>query len=168
VDCNVDDHIAVTSTRRFIGNADYLNHQRHEFEKRLASLQQTGTHSAHNTFQRIGDGFGRWSDDYLRQCSKELVAEAERYGCMHIAFEDLEQIRDRISDGKKFQQWAFNALQNQTEYKAERVGIVVETVKPAYTSQQCSKCGCTLEETGDDQHFECLDCGYTANADYNL
>ena len=40
-------------------------------------------------------------------------------------------------------------------------------MEPAYTSQQCSKCGCTLEENRDDQHFECLDCGYTANADYN-
>jgi transposase, IS605 OrfB family, central region len=167
VDCNVDDHIAATSTGRFIGNADYLNHQRREFEKRRASLQQTGTHSAHNTFQCIGDRFGRWSDDYLHQCSKELVAEANRHECTHIAFEDLEQIRERISDGKKFQQWAFNALQTRVEYKAERRGIVVETVEPAYTSQQCSKCGCTLEDNRDDQQFDCLDCEYTANADYN-
>src|SRR6056297_2384839 len=93
VDCNVNDHIAVTSTGRFIGNADSLNHQRREFEKRRASLQQTGTRSAHLTYQRIGDRFGRWSEDYLHRCSKDLVAEAERHGCTHIAFEDLEQIR---------------------------------------------------------------------------
>ncbi len=167
VDCNVDDHIAVTSTGQFIGNADYLNHKRREFEKRRANLQQTGTRSAHLTFQRIGDKFGRWSEDYLHQCSKALVEEAERHGCTHITFEDLEQIRERISDNKKFQQWAFNTLQTQTEYKAELVGIVVETIEPAYTSQQCSKCGCTLDENRDGQQFECLDCSYTANADYN-
>ncbi len=167
VDCNVDDHIAVTSTGEFVGNADYLNHQRREFEKRRACLQQTGTEAAHWTFQRIGGQFGRWSEDYLHQCSKELVAEAQRHGCTHIAFEDLEQIRERISDGKKFQQWAFRALQQQTEYKAESAGIVVEKVEPQYTSQQCSKCGCTLEENRDDQHFECLDCSYAVNADYN-
>jgi len=39
VGCNVDDHIAVTSTGRFVGNADYLNHQRREFEQRRATLQ---------------------------------------------------------------------------------------------------------------------------------
>jgi putative transposase len=167
VDCNVDDHIAVTSTGAFVGNADYLNHQRREFEKRRASLQQTGTRSAHLTFQRIGDRFGRWSEDYLHHCSKELVAEAQRHGCTHIAFEDLEQIRERISDGKKFQQWAFRELQEQTEHKAELAGIVVETVEPSYTSQQCSKCGCTLEENRDSQQFECLDCSYSVNADYN-
>ena len=167
VDCNVTDHIAVTSTGAFVGNADYLNHQRREFEKRRASLQQTGTQSAHLTFQRIGDRFGRWSEDYLHQCSKAIVGEARRHECTHIAFENLERIRERVSDGKKFQQWAFNALQTMVEYKADEYGIVVEAVKPQYTSQQCSKCGCTLEENRDDQHFECLDCGYTANADYN-
>ena len=150
-----------------VGNADYLNHQRREFEKRRASLQQTGTPSAHLTFQRIGDRFGRWSEDYLHRSSKALVEEAHRHGCTHIAFEDLEQIRDRISDGKKFQQWAFRELQQQTTHKAELAGIGVETVEPSYTSQQCSKCGTTLEENRDGQHFECLDCSYTVNADYN-
>jgi len=167
VDCSVDDHIAVTSTGQFIGNADYLNHKRREFEQRRASLQQTGTRSAHLTAQRIGDRFGRWSEDYLHQCSKEIVAEANHHGCTHIAFEDLEWIRDRISDGKKFQQWAFRELQEQTANKAELAGIVVEKVDPSYTSQQCSKCGCTLEENRDDQHFACLNCSYRANADYN-
>jgi len=167
VDCNVDDHIAVTSTGEFIGNADYLNHKRREFEQRRASLQQTGTRSAHRTFQRIGDRFGRWSEDYLHRCSKRIVAEAHRHDCTHIAFEDLEQIRGRISDGKKFQQWAFRALQEQVAYKANEQGIVVETVEPSYTSQQCSNCGCTLEENRDGQHFACLDCSYSVNADYN-
>jgi putative transposase len=167
VDCNVDDHIAVTSTGRFIGNADYLNHQRHEFEKRRASLQRTGTRSAHLTVQRIGDRFARWSEDYLHRCSKAILEEARRQDCTHIAFENLCRIRARISDGKKFQQWAFNALQKQVAYKAEEYGIVVDTVNPQYTSQQCSKCGCTLAENRDDQHFACQDCGYTANADYN-
>ncbi len=79
----------------------------------------------------------------------------------------MEQIRERISDDKKFQQWAFRELQEQTENKAEPAGIVVETVEPSYTSQQCSKCGCTLEENRDGQRFQCLDCSYAANADYN-
>jgi len=167
VDCNVDDHIAVTSTGAYIGNADYLNHQRREFEKRRASLQQTGTRSAHQTFHRIGSRFGRWSEDYLHRCSKAIVEEARRHGCTHIAFEDLDQIRERISDGKKFQQWAFGELQRQVETKAELAGIVVETVEPSYTSQQCSRCGCTLTQNRDGQQFECLDCSYAVNADYN-
>ena len=167
VDCNVDDHIAVTSTGQFVGNADLLNHERREFEKRRGDLQQTGTRSAHLTFQRIGDRFGRWSEEYLHRCSKAIVAEAQRHDCTHIAFEDLEQIRERISDGKKFQQWAFGELQKQVEHKAEMVGIVVAKVEPSYTSQQCSQCGCTLDENRDGQVFACLNCSYAVNADYN-
>ena len=99
--------------------------------------------------------------------SKEIVAEPRHHECTHIAFEHLEQIRDRISDSKKFQQWAFNELQRQVAYKADEYGIVVDTVEPEYTSQQCPKCGCTLEENRDGQHFACLDCSYSVNADYN-
>ena len=44
---------------------------------------------------------------------------------------------------------------------------MVETVEPSYTSQQCSKCGCTLEQNRDGQHFLCLNCSYSVNADYN-
>ena len=157
----------MTSTGTFIGNADYLNHQRREFEKRRASLRQTGTRSAHLTYQRIGDRFGQWSDDFLHRRSKSIVEEARRHGCTHIAFDNLEQIRERISNSKKFQQWAFNELQRRVEYKADECGIVVDTVKPQYTSQECSKCGTTLEENRSGQHFECLDCSYTVNADYN-
>ncbi|ERG89675.1 MAG: transposase, IS605 OrfB family, central region [halophilic archaeon J07HX5] len=167
VDCNVDDHIAVTSTGLFVGNADYLNHQRREFEKRRASLQQTGTRSAHLTYHQIGDRFGRWSEDNLHQWANEIVAEAQRHTCTHVAFEDLEQIRERISDGKKFQQCAFNELQELVSYKTEMAGIVVETVDPSYSSQQCSNCGCTLEQNRDGQQFACLDCSYSVNAEYN-
>ncbi|WP_226021888.1 RNA-guided endonuclease InsQ/TnpB family protein [Halomicrobium salinisoli] len=167
VDCNVDDHIAVTSTGRFLGNADYLNHQRREFEKRRANLQQTGTRSAHLTYQRIGDRFGRWSRDYLHRVSKEIVGEARRHDCTHIAFEALDGIREEISTCAKFQQWAFNALQRQVKYKAEENGIPVDSVDPQHTSQQCSKCGCILEGNRDGQQFRCLGCNYEQNADYN-
>ena len=184
VDCNVDDHIAVTSTTQFIGNADYLNHQRRELEDRRASLQQTGTRSAHLTHQRIGDEFRRWSEDYLHRCSKEILAEANQHGCTHTAFEDLEQIRERISDGKKFQQWAFNELQQQVAYKTNEYGIVVGYGEPprgqALRHSVCSACRTTVHEPAmlgvwhdagknrDERQSECLDCSYSANGNYSV
>ncbi len=39
---------------------------------------------------------------------------------------------------------------------------------PAYTSQKCACCGHTAKENRQSQsQFECLECGYTANADIN-
>ncbi len=169
VDRNVDGSLAVTSTGAFIGNADLLTHKRREYERRRARLQQTGTRNAHRTIQSIGDTFSRWSEDFLHQASKQLVEEAVSHGCSVIVFEDLKQIRDRISNASKFQQWAFREVQRQTEYKACAEGIAVEIVGPAYTSQRCSHadCGFTHEDNRHGDEFVCQKCGKELHADYN-
>ena len=169
VDRNVDGYLAVTSTGAFIGNADLLNHKRREYERRRAQLQQQGTRSAHLTIQSIGDTFANWSENFLHQASKRLVEEAVSQGCSVIVFEDLEQIRERIPNASKFQQWAFRELKRQTTYKARGEGIAVESVHPAYTSQRCSHadCGFTHEDNRDGDEFACQKCGKELHADYN-
>jgi IS605 OrfB family transposase len=169
VDFNVDGYLAVTSTGAFLGNADYLNHKRNEYERKRGNLQETGTRSAHLTIQSMGDQFGNWSEDYLHRVALAIVLEARRYDCNAIAVENLKQIRERISNGKKFQQWAFKKLQALLAYKAEDHGILVEDVKPQYTSQRCShsECGFTHEDNRDGDEFECLKCGKQLHSDYN-
>ena len=63
----MDGHLAVASTGAFIGNADFLNHKRSEYEKRRGRMQQAGTRSAHLTMKQLGNRFGRWSEDYLHR-----------------------------------------------------------------------------------------------------
>jgi IS605 OrfB family transposase len=169
VDLNVDGYLAVTSTGAFLGNVDYLNHKRNQYERRRGNLQQTGTRSAHLTIKSIGSRFARWSADYLHRVSKSLVQEAVENDCTAIAFENLKHIRKRISNASKFQQWAFRELQRHVEYKAEEYGIDVDDVKPQYTSQQCShsECGFTHEDNRDGDEFACLKCGKELHADYN-
>ena len=169
VDLNVDGYVAVTSTGAFLGNADYLNHRRDEYERRRGNLQQTVTRSAHLTIQSIGDRFARWSADYLHRISKAIVREAVENDCTAIAFENLKHIRERISNASKFQQWAFRELQRHVDYKAEEYGIDVDDVNPAYTSQRCShsECRFTHEDNRDGDEFECLKCGKQLHSDYN-
>ena len=169
VDLGIE-NVAVTSTGTF-WNGSELNHWHREFEKRRGSLQQRGTRAAHETIQSVGrTETGRY-DHFLHTVSKELVAEAVEYGCDVIAFENLTGIRERMPRAKKFHEWAFRRLFEYIEYKAEIVGISVEEVNPAYTSQRYSKCGFTHENnrlTSDGQDvFECLKCGYSPHADYN-
>jgi IS605 OrfB family transposase len=169
VDRNVDGYLAVTSTGAFIGNADLLNHKRREYERRRARLQQQGTRSAHLTIESIGDTFANWSEDFLHRASKRLVQEAVSRGCSVLVFEELEQIRERISNASKFQQWAFRELKRQTTYKARAEGIAVKLVHPAYTSQRCSHadCGFTHEDNRDGDEFTCQKCGKELHSDYN-
>jgi IS605 OrfB family transposase len=169
IDLNVDGYLAVTSTGAFLGNADYFNHKREQYEQKRGDLQETGTQSAHRTIQSMGSRFANWSEDYLHRVSLAVVMEARRYDCDAIAVENLKQIRERMSNAKKFQQWAFKKLQELIAYKAEDHGILVDDVKPQYTSQRCSHsaCGFTHEENRDGDEFECLDCDKELHADYN-
>jgi putative transposase len=169
VDLNVDGHLAVTSTGTFLGNADYLNHKRREYETRRGQMQEAGTRSAHLTMKSLGGRFANWSEDYLHRVSKALVQEALAHDCTHIAFEKLKHIRKRISNASKFQQWAFRRIQEYTEYKAAEYGIAVEKIAPQYTSQRCSHVDCsfTHENNRDGDEFVCRKCDREYHADYN-
>ncbi|KAB1192307.1 IS200/IS605 family element transposase accessory protein TnpB [Haloferax sp. MBLA0076] len=168
VDVNVDGTLAVTSTGSFIGNANKMNHRRREFETTRGSMQRTGTRSAHLSIQSMKYRERRWMKDELHRVSCEIVSEARGHGCTHIAFENLTDIRTRMAGTKKFHAWAFRRLFEYVEYKAEMLGIAVEQVDPAYTSQRCSKCGFTHKSNRPSKHaFVCRKCGYQSNADYN-
>ena len=83
-----------------------------------------------------------------------------------IAFEDLTDIRERTgaSWGHK---WAFDRLYEYVEYKAEAYGLRVEQVNPKNTSRRCSECGFTHPDNREGAQFECLNCEYQNDADYN-
>jgi len=168
VDLNVDGSLAVTSTGAFIGNADEMNHRRRELEKTRGSMQQAGTRSAHLSIQSMQDREHRWMQDELHRASNQILDEARKHECTHVAFENLTDIRDRMAGAKRFHAWAFRRLYQYVEYKAEMFGINVEQVSPAYTSQRCSKCGFTHESNRRSKHqFVCQKCEYELNADYN-
>ena len=59
------------------------------------------------------------------------------------------------------------------KYKARKAGIRVVQVSAAGTSQTCSSCGHRDKKSGKERkarngkHFQCINCGYAADADYN-
>ena len=63
---------------------------------------------------------------------------------------------------------AWGEIRRQLHYKSERAGIAFQVVNPAYTSQQCRKCGHTERKNRPTQAvFRCMACGHTDNADTN-
>jgi putative transposase len=122
VDLGVN-NLAVTSTGTF-WTGDEFDYWRREYEKRRGSLQQRGTHWAHENIQSVGRKEEGRFKLLLHRISNELVAEARKNGCSVIAFEDLTDIRERTgaSWGHK---WAFDRLYEYVEYKAEEHGIDV-------------------------------------------
>ena len=167
VDLNVTGPFAVTSTGAFIGSADELNHERNEYEKRRGALQECGTRSAHLTVRSIGSRFSNWSEEWLHHRANALIAEAEDQDVDGIVFEQLDDIRERISNGKKFQQWAFARFIELVEYKVEAVGVWVDRVRSHYTSKECSECGYVADANRSGKAFDCVACQNHAHADYD-
>jgi Transposase and inactivated derivatives len=59
-------------------------------------------------------------------------------------------------------------VRDKLKFKLDERGIRYRSVQPAYSSQECSHCGFILSMNRRSQaEFECLWCGYKANADEN-
>jgi IS605 OrfB family transposase len=161
------ENIAVTSTARFFSGQE-ANHERRQFERRRASLQQTGTRSAHRTLQQLEGREKRRHRQRLHEIANGIVEEAVHHDCSVIAIEELTGIHDELPAASWFHRWAFRRLRDYLHYKAEAEGIEVVAVDPRNTSKGCSDCGHIAEENRQSRvKFRCVSCGSEANADYN-
>ena len=134
-------------------------------------LQTKQTKSAKRLLKKRRRTESRWARDVNHQISKQIVETAERTGT-GIALETLTGIRDRVRHRKPqrspFASWSFAQLGAFITYKAERAGVAVMYVDPAYTSQQCSACGHVSRKNRPDQAtFVCTSCGMSLHADHN-
>jgi len=171
VDLNLT-NVAVTSTGSFYDGGELLWGQNHYFRVRR-SLQDKGTRSAKQALARLSGRENRFVLDRLHTISRRIVEEARRYDCSYIAVEELTHIRERMDAyddqlKRQMHQWAFRELQEMIRWKATEYGIRVEDVTPVFSSQTCSKCGHQSSTNRDsDGWFECNECGYEVDGDYN-
>ena len=112
----------------------------------------------------MGNKEERRIKDLNHTLSRRLIEFAEQFENPVIRMEDLEGIRG-TSSWSGVHSWHFHQLQQFIAYKAERVGIRVETIDPRHTSQRCSACGSMGSRNGD--HFSCSECGRERHADLN-
>jgi putative transposase len=149
----------------------YSGADRQQFKQRRhrvrASLQSRNNRRARKALRRQSGRERRritWENHNL---SKAIVAEAEGTQCGSIRMERLAGIRKRCRifnkhTNRMMSGWSFGQLQRFVAYKAERCGIKIEYVDPAYTSQTCAQCGALGVRRGD--VFSCTTCG-NAHAD---
>jgi putative transposase len=134
-------------------------------------MQAIGTKSAKRVLSRLSGRERRFMRDVNHQISKQLVEKAKRTG-RGLALEDLSGIRERVRVSRRQRRrlhgWAFHQLEKMVKYKAQKVGLPVFAVDPAYTSQRCSQCGHISRSNRQSQAvFQCVECGFSAHADHN-
>ncbi len=148
-----------------------LNQVRHRNRRLRSRLQKKGTKSAKRLLRKLSGREARFASDTNHRIAKSIVTEAERT-CRGIALEDLGGIRERVRLRKPqrvtLHSWAFHQLGTFIAYKAQRCGVPVVYVDPAYTSQGCSSCGHIDKRNRPDQAtFACTSCGFAEHADVN-
>ena len=160
--------IAATSSGR-VFDGGKLRHNRDKYLSHRRRLQSNGSQSAKQKLRGIS-GKERRHVAHVNHCiSKAVVQEAVSCGASEIRLEDLTHIRDRIKAGKRVRarlhRWAWRQLQDFVAYKAQAMGIAVNYVNPAYTSQSCSVC----HELGKrvKHRFTCPQCGHVEHSDIN-
>lgn len=108
-------------------------------------------------------------NDYINSETKKI----KLLDIKAIIIEDLKNVKHKTK-GKihhkvmnKLQRWTYPYFLSRLGMTCEVVGVQCHKVNPAYTSQQCSKCGNIHKENRKGELFKCVECGHTVDADFN-
>ena len=112
----------------------------------------------------------------IREEIAELCKIFNSKGIKHIAFENLTGFEEKcfckdennLNYNRRVRLLKLSSLKDEFEHIARKYGIAVSLVHSCYTSQTCPICGCIDSENRKTQEeFECIECGYKQNADFN-
>ncbi len=131
--------------------------------------EKCDTRSVRRVLKRLGGRRSRRRRDFARVTAKRLVAWAPQDTV--LVFEDLRMpepakgLTRGVALRRRLSQWQHGAIRRAVESKAQMAGLAVVFVNPAYTSQNCSRCG--LRGIRQRHSFTCPSCGYSQHADRN-
>jgi IS605 OrfB family transposase len=163
---------------RYFGNGRSQRAKRRQFYARRTRLQKARKVRAVHT---SAGKERRWMRDINHKLSRQVVTHAQQQGVGVIRLERLAGIRRRISqrtartsrgaqrqhaarkNNRMKNTWPFFQLIQFITYKAERLGIRVEQVDPAYTSQTCP--ACFARNKAEDRRYVCVECGWMGHRD---
>ena len=162
-----------TYVRKGIGSIEDFLKVRTQFQKRRRVLNQSlvmakggkGRKKKLKALESFKEKERNFAKTYNHQLSHEIVKFAKNHKCEFI---NLEKLTKAGFNNRILRNWSYYELQSMIKYKAEREGIKVRYVNPAYTSQKCSKCGHVDKANRQNQaQFKCIECDFELHADHN-
>jgi putative transposase len=140
---------------------------------RKAARQKRGSNRRRKTYRQIAllqEHVANQRRDWWHKVTRELV---DSYGT--LVLEELS-LTFMLKNGNGPARHALSRSAHDVSlgifrellgYKAIEAGVEVITVKPAYTSQACSGCGCIVPKSLSVRTHSCVDCGLTLDRDVN-
>ena len=115
---------------------------------------------------------------FEQQLIANICKTLREQGVNHLVMENLDNgfgkcyVKDSTNEdinyNRKVKFLGLSSLKNEFEHIARKYDIAVSTVHASYTSKMCPICGCIEDENRPTQeYFECIECGYKDNADFN-
>jgi putative transposase len=140
-------------------------------QKKRATKKAEGqdTRGVRRALKRLNHRRSRRTHDFACRVARDLMAFAP-VGSV-LVFEDLNLPRPEKSQTRgaalrrRLSLWQYAAITAAVKNRAERAGIAMATVNPAYTSKRCSRCG--LLGARKRHSFTCSHCGHAQHADVN-
>jgi putative transposase len=140
-------------------------------QRKLAThkAEHKDTRSVRRVLKRLGRKRSNRTRTFAQVAAKRLVTFAPEHAVLVFEALTVPQPRKGAVAGKatrrRLSLWQRQLIQRAANSKAQEAGMAVAEVNPAYTSQQCSRCG--LRGQRKRHAFTCPFCGHTAHADVN-
>ena len=145
---------------------------RSRLQKKLSEKKvlHTDTHSVRRVLKRLSRKQRNRNDSFCKESAAKLVKWAPKDSV--LVFEDLRvkpvaksNYGFRKGTRRRMNQWFFSKITQAAANRAEREGVGIAFVDPAYTSQICHACGLLGNRNG--PRFSCPHCGHADHADHN-
>ncbi|HEX9373471.1 MAG TPA: transposase [Roseiflexaceae bacterium] len=144
---------------------------RRRLQEQLAAhkAQKQDTRSVRRLLKRLGRTQRNRTRIFCQQTAAKLAQWAPADSV--LVFERLtlpqpsKKLRLRKGTRRRLSQWQRRLMRQSVTNAAERRGLLVDDVNPAYASQDCSRCG--LRGIRKRHAFTCPHCGHSAHADVN-
>jgi putative transposase len=142
-------------------------------EKALAKAQQKLAKLKKGTKERRKQGkvvakiHERISNQRKDFCHKESKKIIDQYQYICVEDLDIKKMINHSRLAKSMMDVSWNQFRQFLTYKAVEAGRKLGLVNPAYTTQDCSRCGYREEKKLSDRTHCCSQCGYKASRDLN-
>lgn len=173
-----EERMAIGDREQFLNTRMAIIRRKHSFQRLKGTAGGRGRKKKLEPLERMREVEGNWVHTQNHLYSRDVIKFALKTKAATIQMEKLEgfgkDANGNVVENKKFLlgKWSYYELQNMIKYKAGKVGIKVNFVAPAYTSQTCSCCGVSDEKNRESTSFichnpECSMYGKEIHADYN-